>query len=85
MPKTNKAFWKNKFDRNIANDKKHKRNLQKAGWQVITVWECELKNPERVMTRITKLLKKSTVLEYPVPESELLKAAESKAGYKAGG
>jgi DNA mismatch endonuclease, patch repair protein len=30
-PSTNKAFWKAKFERNIANDKKHARDLRKLG------------------------------------------------------
>lgn len=42
-PKTNTEFWQDKFDRNVANDKKHKEQLEKMGWNVIVLWECEIK------------------------------------------
>jgi len=52
-PKTNKAFWKKKFERNVANDKKHARDLKKLGWRVITVWSCDIaKNPNWVVRKI---------------------------------
>lgn len=44
MPKTNEQFWKDKIDANITRDKKNVQLLREAGWSVITVWECELKN-----------------------------------------
>lgn len=43
IPKTRTEFWQEKFDRNVANDRKHKEELETMGWNVITVWECELK------------------------------------------
>ncbi len=43
-PKTNTEFWLNKFERNVANDRKHYDELEKAGWHVIVIWECELTN-----------------------------------------
>lgn len=42
IPKSNPEFWKTKLDRNMENDKKHKEVLEKQGWHVITLWECEL-------------------------------------------
>ena len=42
-PKTRTEFWQKKFDRNVANDIRHKEELEAMGWNVITVWECELK------------------------------------------
>ena len=35
-PKTNKAFWNKKFERNVANDRKHQRQLKKLGWKPTT-------------------------------------------------
>ena len=43
IPKTRTDWWLNKINHNIANDKKHLRALRKAGWNVITIWECRLK------------------------------------------
>ncbi len=43
-PKSNEEFWKNKIETNIARDKKKIKNLEELGWNVLTVWECKLKN-----------------------------------------
>lgn len=41
-PKTRTEFWNNKFERNVANNKKHKKELESLGWHVIVIWECEI-------------------------------------------
>lgn len=45
-PGTNKAYWKKKFDRNVQRDKENYSALEKLGWKVIIIWECETKNSE---------------------------------------
>ncbi len=42
MPKTNEAFWEEKFARNVARDRRNRAELKKLGWRVRVVWECEL-------------------------------------------
>lgn len=42
-PQNNHDFWQNKFEKNVLNDLKHNEELEQAGWNVITIWECELK------------------------------------------
>ena len=42
-PKTNKAFWNEKFRKNVRRDLDHERLWRAQGWNVIVVWECELK------------------------------------------
>lgn len=42
-PKTNSDFWQRKFEANMARDKKKTETLQTQGWQVLTIWECEIK------------------------------------------
>lgn len=57
MPKSRVAFWQKKFERNIVNDRQHLRDLRKAGWCVVTVWECRiLKDIDKVAERIRKKL-----------------------------
>lgn len=51
-PKSHRKFWADKFARNVANDKKHLRQLRKLGWKVVTVWECQLRDPKRVLRRV---------------------------------
>ncbi len=61
-PKTNKSFWNEKLDRNVARDKRKVRELRKAGWRVITVWECRLKkDPEAQVRRVQKGLDEPTL------------------------
>lgn len=50
MPKTNTAFWKAKVERNIARDFKVKERLKEMGWDVMTVWECQLRPATREQT-----------------------------------
>jgi DNA mismatch endonuclease (patch repair protein) len=42
-PKTNQQFWAEKLDGNIARDRKVRRELRRAGWRVLTVWECQIR------------------------------------------
>lgn len=42
-PKTRTEWWQEKFDGNVARDKKNMRLLKKDGWKVIVVWECSTK------------------------------------------
>ena len=55
-PKSHKRFWSDKFARNIANDKKHRRQLRHMGWKVVTVWQCQLKRPDLVLRRINGII-----------------------------
>lgn len=41
-PKSNTDFWVEKFDRNVARDKRSRQLLEAQGWRVIVVWECEM-------------------------------------------
>lgn len=43
MPKTRTEFWIDKFEKNVANDRIHRETLEAAGWNVITLWECDIK------------------------------------------
>lgn len=43
MPKTRVDFWNKKIYGNVERDKKQYSELKSLGWNVIVVWECELK------------------------------------------
>ena len=47
MPKSNTAYWSKKIKNNIDRDKKVHQKLSDMGWNVITIWECELKKEKR--------------------------------------
>lgn len=42
-PKSNQEFWNEKFTKTIENDLKHQSELKKEGWNIVVIWECELK------------------------------------------
>ena len=42
IPKTRTEFWKAKFERNVFNDNKNKEELEKRGYQVLVLWECDI-------------------------------------------
>ena len=50
-PKSKKKYWLPKLEKNIQRDKKNKRALKKQGYEVIILWEHEIK---RDMPRILK-------------------------------
>lgn len=58
MPKTRKEFWTNKFDQNVARDKKNEEKLIQGGWSVIVVWECETKDMDHLKIKLTSMLKR---------------------------
>ena len=43
VPKTRTEFWSDKIKGNKERDDRNISLLKEAGWNVITVWECELK------------------------------------------
>lgn len=47
LPETNAEFWKKKFDCNRERDKQNYKKLQDDGWNVIIVWECEIRHNDR--------------------------------------
>jgi len=43
-PKSRRDFWQKKFSRNIKRDAEVYLALKNAGWRVVTIWECALRN-----------------------------------------
>jgi len=43
MPNTNRTYWKDKLQRNVSRDISNSKMLEDMGWNVVTVWECEIK------------------------------------------
>jgi DNA mismatch endonuclease, patch repair protein len=63
-PQTRRDFWEEKLHGNAARDVTTRRELQKQGWQVLTVWECELRAtrytlPNPAVTRVARSLEKA--------------------------
>lgn len=57
MPTRNAEFWAAKFVANEDRDARQSVELERAGWRVITVWECRLReDPEIETARIVEAL-----------------------------
>jgi DNA mismatch endonuclease (patch repair protein) len=54
-PGTNTEFWLNKFARNVARDRAARTSLRRAGYRVLTVWQCELDSSSKVTGRLARL------------------------------
>ncbi len=50
IPKTRTEFWVSKIQTNIVNDKKKNKSLKQQGWNILTVWECQLKPKDKNKT-----------------------------------
>lgn len=45
-PKSRQDFWQKKFQSNVKRDAEVQRLLRAAGWRVMTIWECALRDSE---------------------------------------
>lgn len=61
LPKTNSDWWALKIERNASNDLIAVRKLKEAGWNIIVVWECELKSTfkEETLKKISQKIRGS--------------------------
>jgi len=60
VPKSNSEFWVRKFQLNKERDQRKQTELERAGWTVLTVWECELKDdPGDVVRRVASSLRRA--------------------------
>lgn len=56
MPKSRQEFWRPKLEGNRARDLRHEAALTEAGWGVMTIWECELRDAASLENRIRTFL-----------------------------
>ena len=59
-PKSKLDFWKPKLEGNRARDAKNCRLLRKLGWEVLIVWECQLKNLDKIAEKLREFLEKAS-------------------------
>jgi len=57
IPDSNMDYWEPKLKRTVARDVENCRALQDLGWNVVTVWECQIeKDPESVAGHLIEVL-----------------------------
>lgn len=58
MPKSNKKYWKTKIEHNVNRDKEVNRQLRKDNWEVIRIWEYDIKhNIDKCIKKVLNALK----------------------------
>jgi len=53
---SNVEYWTGKLTRNVERDQKNLELLKNAGWSVLVIWECTLKNLDRLRNRLKAFL-----------------------------
>jgi DNA mismatch endonuclease, patch repair protein len=56
LPATRREYWSAKTCRNAQRDRTHRRQLNRLGWSVLTIWECQLKDHHKLQERIAAFL-----------------------------
>lgn len=56
LPKSNVEFWEEKIRRNQERDEFARLALEKDGWSVLTIWQCETKDSEGLEDRLFEFL-----------------------------
>ena len=56
-PSSNKKYWLKKFQRNIEKDRENVKELKQLGWDVLIIWECEVKDINTLQNQISSKLK----------------------------
>jgi len=56
LPETRRQFWKEKIQSNINRDEKNIKTLKLNDWNLIVLWQCEIKNKESQNHRLNLLV-----------------------------
>ena len=51
-PKANAQYWRDKIARNRARDEAAQQALTDAGWRVLILWECQMKDQAALIARL---------------------------------
>jgi DNA mismatch endonuclease (patch repair protein) len=91
-PKTNTKFWVDKITSNAERDKANTEKLTALGWNVIRVWECEIRHKykhdltpliDRVeATIVAQVSQKISMKFYEERENEIMLVAEDIVEYR---
>lgn len=56
LPQSNLNFWQPKIERTRARDRETINALEAQGWQILVIWQCELKDIALLTQRLMKFL-----------------------------
>lgn len=56
LPATRREYWLPKLSGNRRRDRENRRRLEASGWEVLTVWECEVTDDSALRERLRNFL-----------------------------
>ena len=62
MPKSNRAYWRQKFAGNRSRDARAMRSLRERGYRVLVIWQCELRRIPTVERRLLRFFGRETAV-----------------------
>ena len=65
LPKSNLGFWNEKIERNRRRDVEKRSELERLGWSVDEVWQCEIKDNQTLADRLQKFLGPTNSIDIP--------------------
>ncbi len=57
VPGTRTKFWLEKFALTVERDRENYAKLKEGGWEVLVVWECELKDMGKLEVKLVEYLR----------------------------
>jgi DNA mismatch endonuclease, patch repair protein len=55
-PASHGSYWNSKLDRNMKRDRMNSARLRRGGWNILTVWECQTREPASLAERLKRFL-----------------------------
>lgn len=62
IPKTRSEFWVKKINSTKKRDASNSKKLEMDGWEILEIWECELRNVSKLKSRISTFINKENLL-----------------------
>lgn len=56
IPKSRVDFWETKIHTNRNRDQTHLEKLKEAGWESLVIWECQMRDIEKLEKQIRNFL-----------------------------
>ncbi|HAK97253.1 MAG TPA: very short patch repair endonuclease [Planctomycetes bacterium] len=84
-PAANAEFWQKKIAGNARRDRSATRRLRADGWEILIIWECEVRDEQRLRARVVRFLSAGPspgVLPEERGEGRHERTAQRRGGYK---
>src|SRR5262249_52465589 len=56
LPTTNVEFWQKKIGKNTARDQQVRNQLRELNWDVLVLWQCQLKDADALLAQLEAFL-----------------------------